>query len=96
MKIVLFGSSGQIGAHLFKNLNKNHIVIPDHKLGRRVELQSDLEIEKFLNENFADLYINAAAYTNVDAAEKNQKECYSVNTSFVEKLSFFCKNMKSL
>ena len=58
---------------------------------QRIDLRSKSQVESFLKENPADLYINAAAYTNVDEAEVNQKECLDVNYEFIKILVNFLK-----
>ena len=95
MKIMLFGSSGQVGSSLLSFLSPYHSVITDHKVNKRVDLQSERDIENFLNSYPADLYINAAAFTNVDGAESNRKECFAVNTGFVKQLVKFLRKKNS-
>lgn len=95
MKIVLFGSSGQVGSSLLSYLSSYHSVITDQKEKKRLDLQSEQDVEIFLNLNPADLYINAAAFTNVDAAESSRKECFAVNTGFVQQLVNFLKKNNS-
>ena len=97
MKIVLFGSSGQVGSTLLSYLSSYHSVITDQKENKRLDLQSEQDIENFLKSYPADLYINAAAFTNVDDAESSRKECFAVNAGFVDQLvNFLKKNNSSL
>lgn len=93
MKIVLFGSTGQIGSSLLQNLSTSHIVVADHFEDKRINLSNMQDVKIFLNNNPADLYINAAAYTDVDAAEINKEKCFAVNSKFIEYLSHFLKNL---
>lgn len=97
MKIVLFGSSGQVGNSLLSFLSPYHSIITDHHENKRLDLQSEWDVENFLNLYPADLYINAAAFTNVDGAESSRKECFAVNTGFVQQLvKFLSKNNSPL
>ena len=91
MKIILFGSTGQLGGSLKNYLCSHHQIISDMKNEQRIDLRSKSQVESFLKENPADLYINAAAYTNVDEAEVNQKECLDVNYEFIKILVNFLK-----
>lgn len=82
MKILLFGRDGQLGTHL------NEILVAE-SLSDNVELSAygiedlDLshldELRDVINEEQADLIINAAAYTAVDKAEADADLAEMVN-----------------
>ena len=91
MKIIIFGATGQLGCSLHNYLGSHHQIISDMNNDQRIDLKSKSQVESFLQENPADLYINAAAYTNVDEAEINQKECLDVNYEFIKILVNFLK-----
>ena len=91
MKIIIFGATGQLGSSLQNYLCPHHQIISDMNNDQRIDLRSKSQVESFLQENPADLYINAAAYTNVDEAEINQKECLDVNYEFIKILVNFLK-----
>mgnify|MGYP001161106146 FL=1 len=84
-KILVLGATGQIGSALKKDLigwekveflNRNEL---DFK---KIE-----EIEDKIKKFQPDFIINAAAYTNVDAAEDFREDAFQVNSFAVDKLS---------
>ena len=91
MKILLFGSTGQVGSSMNEYLSSFCEILTDHDQSKRLNIQSKAEVENFLKLNQADLYINAIAYTDVDGAENNQQECQDINVNFVEQLVLFLK-----
>lgn len=68
MKIVLFGSTGQLGKAI-KNKFSN-LIIPTRVECNFLQLES---ISNFLELTKPDIIINAAAYTNVDKAEEHNE-----------------------
>lgn len=91
MKILIFGSTGQIGSALLKSLRNNHnIVIPNlNKLN--FKLINKNKIKHYIESINADLYINAAAFTDVDATENYKKESLKINFFFVKYLVEYLK-----
>ncbi len=87
MKILLAGSSGQLGQELFPLLTRlGDVTIVDRVLDAplspaRVKMDlSDLNrVEIFLNRLRPDLIVNAAAYTAVDAAERDSYPAFRLN-----------------
>jgi dTDP-4-dehydrorhamnose reductase len=81
MKILLFGSNGQVGWELQRSLAPLGDVVP---LGRGGGLLcgdlSDLEgIAGTVREVRPDVIVNAAAYTAVDKAEREAGLCHAIN-----------------
>ena len=77
MKIFLTGKNGQLGHRLENDLKKNHEVIA---VGRdTLDLTNVQLIESKIHQVKPSLIINAAAYTNVDKAEKEKGLAYKVN-----------------
>lgn len=77
--ILLYGSTGQIGQCLKERLPAlGHVIIPERKTDGDLEnipaLLSYLEVVK------PDIIVNAAAYTNVDAAEADAQRATLINT----------------
>ena len=84
-KTILLGSSGQIGSNLKKKLS---LISKKVKCLSKKELNLEkLEtIKKKLDKFNPNLIINAAAYTKVDDAENNKKECYKINVLSTKEL----------
>ena len=85
MKILLFGSQGQLGQALTQALNDVH----DLHLSFRADcnLTFTSQIETLIDRVKPDLIINAAAYTNVDLAENNYDEAFLINTKAPEMMA---------
>lgn len=96
MKILLFGSTGQIGTSLLRNLRKNFEVITTYNSNNRINLTDEDEVKKFLKANESDIYINAAAYTNVNEAENNKNLCTKINYFFPKLLTDFLKDKNKI
>jgi len=77
MKIFLTGKNGQLGYQLEYDLKKTHEVIAtDHDTLNLIDIKLTEDSICHIN---PDLIINAAAYTNVDRAEKEKDLAYKVN-----------------
>src|SRR3989338_10211532 len=93
MKILILGEKGMLGNYLtreFKNYElyacgKDDINITDKK-----------EVSEKIVEIKPDFVINAAAYTDVDGAESNQKLAFEVNAEGVKNLAICCKKNDSV
>ena len=94
MKILVLGSNGQLGRCLkdqFKKssyevifASRNEINLDDLKsLAHKISLVSP------------DIVINAAAYTDVDNAEKNSEKANLVNSLAVATIADICNNLGS-
>ena len=85
MKILLFGSSGQLGQALTQTLNDSHQLYLS--LRTDCDLTNISQIEMQIDRVKPDLIINAAAYTNVDEAEINYDEVFAINAKAPEIMS---------
>jgi dTDP-4-dehydrorhamnose reductase len=94
-KIILFGSSGQLGSCLRKKINKNYFKIKCYNSSNS-DIGNFRKIKKIFLENKPDIIINTAAITNVDLCETNKKLCYKINTFAVKNLSELCFDYKAL
>jgi dTDP-4-dehydrorhamnose reductase len=94
-KIILFGSSGQLGSCLRKKINKKYFKIKYYN-SLNGNIADFKKIKKIFLKNKPDIVINTAAITNVDFCETNKKLCYKVNTFAVKNLSQLCFNYKAL
>ena len=92
MTILISGKSGQLGRCLVDKLNNSDVNYIS--LGKR-----DMDITKFhetsmmIKESKPTVIINAAAYTDVDQSEVNQKKALLVNELGPMNLSKICRQM---
>ena len=77
MNILLFGAGGQLGTKLKTLLSARGFVRALDQVD--IDLCDLAGLRKQLNENKPDLIVNAAAYTAVDAAEKESERARLVN-----------------
>ena len=85
MKIFLTGKNGQLGHKLEKDLKSFHEVIATDR--DSLDLVDTQLIKDRVYQVKPDLIINAAAYTNVDQAEKEKDLAYKINALAPEALS---------
>ena len=84
MNVIITGADGQLGTSLKKYLKSkiNYLFYNKKKLDicRYEKLDKTIKIIK------PKIIINCAAFTNVDLAEKNKKQCESINFFAVKNL----------
>ena len=88
MKIILLGSSGQLGKEFEKFLSQNKSVVLYSFSHNELDI---LNLDTLLNEFKdvkPDVVINCAAYTKVDKAEEEQDLAYRVNAIGSKNVSF--------
>lgn len=86
-KVVLCGGSGLLGQELLHNIPEGiEVWAPS---SAEVDLRSKAQVLEQLRSYEPSLIINAAAYTNVDAAETNADVAYAVNRDGPENLGLY-------
>lgn len=82
MKILLFGSNGQVGSELRNSLNTLGKVFPSSRKDKSLPCDlSDLSsISSTIRKVKPDLLVNASAYTKVDQAEEDIELAFLVNS----------------
>src|SRR5512137_1308456 len=91
MKILLLGHEGMLGKELYRMLSTGHEVT-----GRDIDdfditsLNHCIDLVKGIRPN---VVINAAAYTDVDGCESNERQCMAVNAQGVGNLVTSCQNL---
>ncbi|HEX6710327.1 MAG TPA: dTDP-4-dehydrorhamnose reductase [Rubrobacter sp.] len=90
MKVLVTGSNGQLGLELAGLLpERGHELVA---LSRQELDVADVEaVERAVEEHSPEVIINAAAYTNVDACEKERDLAYSVNALGPRNLAQACE-----
>jgi dTDP-4-dehydrorhamnose reductase len=89
MRILLFGHKGMLGSDLLSQLSRKHEITGLDK--DEIDIASAKECEKAIAEKMPDMVINAAAFTNVDACETAEKECFAVNAEAVKNIAAACR-----
>lgn len=94
MKILIIGSTGQLGSDIIKLLSqkKNYAIACYNK--NEINLSLPGFTEKLQNEKF-NYIINCSAVHDLDYAQKNIAITYQVNSNAVEELSTYCNNNNS-
>ena len=90
MKILLLGHKGMLGSDLLTRLSPDHDVT-----GKDLEdfdLTSAESCRQVVEEVMPQVVINAAAYTDVDGAEKNRDLCFAANVGGVGHLVSACRD----
>lgn len=93
MKILILGARGMLGHDLLE-VFKNYQPIGWDK--EDLDIARKKEVEKKIVELKPNIIINAAAYTNVDLAEKEKKLALKVNGYALNNLCEACKKTKSV
>lgn len=85
MKILLFGSNGQLGKELERQLctQGNVVAFPRTSL----DISNYKAIKDAIDCVRPDIIVNAAAYTDVDKAESDKEQAFAVNADAVRNLA---------
>ena len=89
---VVFGASGQVGTELAGELRNRGYAVTG--FGRRqVDITNPAAVERALANSGADVVFNAAAYNQVDVAEKEPQAAFLVNGLAVRNLALACRQI---
>jgi dTDP-4-dehydrorhamnose reductase len=89
---VVFGSSGQLGVELVRELGKRRYVVTGWERSQ-VDITDPAAVERALARSDADVVFNAAAYNQVDVAEKEPLTAFLVNGLAVRNLAVACRQI---
>ncbi len=93
MKILLLGANGQLGS-AYQELSKTEAWPLGWELvalgSKECDLSQSGSLSQALEKIRPDLILNAAAYTAVDLAEKEQEKCEAINVQAPEVLARYC------
>lgn len=101
MKILITGANGQLGHALYwRLLNKAELFLTDkgeaffdssNKNYASVDITLSSEVKKIVQKFQPDYVINCAAFTNVDACEREKELSWKVNVKAVEHLAYLSR-----
>jgi len=96
-KILILGSSGNLGNQIYKNLKKKVKFKLFHTglKKRKIDLTNEIELEKFILSVNPDLIINCIALTSIDECESFKLISKKINFGIVKSI-FQIKNQKKL
>jgi dTDP-4-dehydrorhamnose reductase len=77
MKILICGSSGQLGSDCLQILQEAHEVLALSL--NELDITSSSDVDKVIKNFVPDIILNCAAYTNVDACETERELAWKVN-----------------
>ena len=91
MKILLFGSDGQLGSEISSSLKKNSHELIESTISD-VDFKNQIDLSNYLNQfSQLDLVINCVALTNTTYCEEHPAEAFAVNAYPLETISRYCK-----
>ena len=77
MKILITGSSGQLGRSILKKFPKKYnLITPKRDI---LNLSDEASCRNIIKEINPDILLNCGAYTLVDKAEENKKYAFDIN-----------------
>jgi dTDP-4-dehydrorhamnose reductase len=94
MKWLIAGANGQLGRCLQRTLESNSI---DHAAYSKEEMDISVysQVQDVINRVKPDVIVNTAAYTNVDQAEIDQSEAFTINQNGVANLATASKSINA-
>src|SRR5438132_3186679 len=93
-RAVVFGSSGQLGVELVRELNSRGFTV--HGFERKaIDITDRERVEQALAELDPALVLNAAAYNQVDVAEHEPQAAFLANALGVRNLALACRQVDS-
>ncbi|MGB9824655.1 MAG: dTDP-4-dehydrorhamnose reductase [Candidatus Hydrothermia bacterium] len=95
MKFMLFGSEGQLGRELVKEIEKRgfELIKFSH---REIEVTDHNSVKEAIIANIPDFIINATAYNNVDQAEIEPDRAFAVNAEAVRNMALCTKEIRGI
>src|SRR6202000_3004430 len=91
-RAVVFGASGQLGTELVNELKVRRYAVTGWER-QQVDITDPAAVERALAQSDADVVFNAAAYNQVDVAEKEPQAAFLVNALAVRNLALACRQI---
>jgi dTDP-4-dehydrorhamnose reductase len=76
-RLLITGAAGMLGSALQELLKDDFEIIPASR--KELDIQSYASAREYLARTKPDIILHAAAYTNVEEAERKPEDCYAVN-----------------
>jgi dTDP-4-dehydrorhamnose reductase len=92
MKLVIVGAKGMLGNMLSIVFADQRPVLLDRE---EIDITNEASVRHALRDAEATHVINAAAYTNVDAAEERKEDAFLVNEVGVKNLGLICRQLSA-
>jgi len=96
MRILVFGSTGQLG-QCFKEIHKNYpehdfVFLTRHELDlMKCCLEDKTRLSNYFRLTHPDIVINCAGYTDVEKAEYDTLNCFTLNALVPQEMALRCK-----
>ena len=91
MKILLIGTTGQVGSELQQTLPKLGEVVALNR--RELDLSDRQQIQRQISKNKPDIIVNAAAYTAVDKSETEPDLAMAINAHAPKAIAIAAQNI---
>ncbi len=85
MRILICGSTGQLGSDCVRVFEKKHEIIP--LSSRNLDITNPGRVEEVIHNTAPSVIVNCAAYTRVDDCETNREAAWNVNVKGPENLA---------
>ncbi len=91
-RAAVFGAAGQLGVELVRELRERGFAVTGWDRSQ-VDITDTSAVEKAITEFDAELVFNAAAYNQVDVAEKEPQAAFLVNALAVRNVALACRQV---
>ncbi|MCU1234419.1 MAG: dTDP-4-dehydrorhamnose reductase [Candidatus Solibacter sp.] len=91
-RAVVFGAAGQLGIELVRELQQRRFTVVSWDRSK-VDITDPAAVENALANYDAEIVFNAAAYNQVDVAEKEPQAAFQVNALAVRNLALACRQV---
>jgi dTDP-4-dehydrorhamnose reductase len=92
MNLVIVGAKGMLGSMLAQVFGEHKPLLLDKE---EIDITDEHSVREVLRSANATVIINAAAYTNVDAAQENKEASFAVNETGVKNLATVAKELSA-